>query len=375
MLRSVWLNQDYVWTYTPNDFAPTTNVAIFSLLNTLIIDISYKGKIKWKYLHDNVPDILRSIASKGSIAIIENTHETEKIKQMFTEVCEDLKISMVGLFSYKYNKYRKPHTHIFDKLDKIYSDRSVKINKKISLVCGNAAGRLREGKYKADSSDYDRAFAKNIGISFVSERMFNGQPEKNWEWSNRLIDVYVRRKYLKLQQVEPDIIKQVDLMESRAHLILLMGAPASGKSLLMRRIIDDWKSRKGSELHILLEKSKASDLDSHLDKRESVIIEGGFSKSVTRKKFINVAVKNGVPVIIVNLITPNDLCVLLSHIRVETQASIKKSAISLDTINKYYRGLQNPHEDLWKHSVDITKLICIDYPMVIRERAEYWLQY
>jgi hypothetical protein len=357
--------------YMPKKFAPTPNVAIFSL-GALVKKVK-KGKKH--YACSDVATILAKISIKASVVVLENVTNAKTFnnaKSSFEWLIEQVDIPILGLFMR--GKFQKPYTHVWDVVQDLYN--GINIDKNLSMMCGNMAGRTRMGLYQADWSDYDRAFADNVGIAFVTERLFTGRPERKWVWTSKVIDHDTRHRYMAegKEDDEPDLVAAIDKMaESRAYLIIVMGPPSSGKNLLSRRIQSDWEQRMGSTLVQLGEKTTEDTLDKHLDARESVLINGKFGKASPRKKLVSVAAKNGVPTLIVSMTTPKELCILLHRISVQSAILGKKS--SSKVVDTYFKTFQDPHDDLYKGQVDRTRLMCINYPMVVRERPEYWMRY
>ena len=62
------------------------------------------------------------------------------------------------------DQYRKPGTKMWDVLEKNNGD--IKVDKKLSFYCGDAAGR-KTGKHK-DFSDSDLKFGLNVGLEFLT---------------------------------------------------------------------------------------------------------------------------------------------------------------------------------------------------------------
>jgi len=386
MLKPIgaWKTQNHTSIYTPSQFEPTPNVAVFSLRVLIKIQpkimqgyrrppLNANAAKKWQWAGAGVVGKLQEIFKAGaSIAVIESAsprkRTSEEAKTCFVEMQKSLKIPVFGIFSHRYNRYRKPFTGPWELLASEWVAAGSKLNKSKSIICGRAAGRHRNGMYPADMSSCDRAFASNVNVTFVTERLFSGGAAKKWRWLD--MSMADRRKYMERKEdEEPDVFAEAgDMAESRSHLIMIVGPPACGKTLLARRLVEQWKEN-GLDISRLTEKAKAADLDALLDDKKSVILEGRFARAKQRKKFLNAAAKNGVPVLIVRMTTPLDLCALLSHIRVQTSDAIDVAHL----IKKYVP--EDPHRDLYKNSVDLSMVRCIDYPMVVRERKEYWLHY
>ena len=75
-----------------------------------------------------------------------------------------MEISIQAFLALEDDEYRKPGTKMWDLLEK--NNDNIKIDKKLSFYCGDAAGR-KNGKHK-DFSDSDLKFGLNVGIEFFT---------------------------------------------------------------------------------------------------------------------------------------------------------------------------------------------------------------
>jgi bifunctional polynucleotide phosphatase/kinase len=77
------------------------------------------------------------------------------------------------------DEYRKPSTTMWDLLESKYNGK-VKVDRKESFFCGDAAGR--KTKTHKDFSDTDLKFALNVGVKFQTpEVCFLGEKEEQIE--------------------------------------------------------------------------------------------------------------------------------------------------------------------------------------------------
>ena len=75
-----------------------------------------------------------------------------------------MEISIQAFLALEDDEYRKPGTKMWDLLEK--NNDNIKIDKKLSFYCGDAAGR-KNGRHK-DFSDSDLKFGLNVGIEFFT---------------------------------------------------------------------------------------------------------------------------------------------------------------------------------------------------------------
>jgi bifunctional polynucleotide phosphatase/kinase len=91
-------------------------------------------------------------------------HTTAKeIQTKIQNICKEVGVNMMVFIASADDEYRKPATKMWDLLESKYN-AGVKIDKKESFFCGDAAGRKTK-KHK-DFSDTDYKFALNCGIPF-----------------------------------------------------------------------------------------------------------------------------------------------------------------------------------------------------------------
>ena len=86
-----------------------------------------------------------------------------------------MSIELQAFLALEDDEFRKPGTKMWDLLEQ--SNGGIKINKKLSFYCGDAAGR-KNGKHK-DFSDSDLKFGLNVGIEFLTpENLYLGDKQK-----------------------------------------------------------------------------------------------------------------------------------------------------------------------------------------------------
>lgn len=284
---------------------------------------------------------LRNDAKDLSIVVISNQLHGSKIiidaiKRKLEEFIELQKIPMLAFFALKPNRLSKPHTGLWKLLNAYYVAKGkVKIHK--ACVVSDYGGRLienvkRNGKVTvtADISDVDRAFASNIDIPFytIAEYLDNAKKEK-FIWSNKALSPELRALYVeKLSQYRnPNIFaKLAELGESDRYMIMIMGAPCSGKTTLAREIMTKWRTSEYGKSHAIkrfgrdkyTRLKQLSMTRKTLENRISVIVDGDCHTAALRKPFIDVATKLKVPILYIEVNPGISMAYIFNHVAVET---------------------------------------------------------
>lgn len=225
---------------------PSANLACFDLDSTLIVPKSGHvfpvDKNDWQPLYPNIGTVLQQLVQKNYIiAIFTNQlKQTEftvhNIAEKIRNVMEFFKIntkSYCYFISYGNNGYRKPMTGMYDLfLNLLQLDN---IDHSLSFYCGDAAGRPAAKGIKKDHSYADWAFAQNIGLPFkLPEEVFH-QP-----CDNRPIG-YPR--FYPTIGTKPFPHKDFDVFmygTDKPKVVIMVGAPASGKSTLARYLAEKY---------------------------------------------------------------------------------------------------------------------------------------
>ena len=211
-----------------------------TIINTKSGNVFPKNKDDWKFFNKNVINVLKSLyENKYEIIIFTNQGgliKKESKKKDFLDkinkIYKELQIPFSIFISISYGYFRKPCTGCFDLYKDLIGNK--KINFKKSFYCGNAAGRPKgwmEYLKKKDFSSSDLFFAKNINVAFhLPEEIFG-------ELKNPIIEL-PNRDFLKCKKEK--IILPVT--KKLLNIIILVGKPASGKSVLSYEIKDHCKN-------------------------------------------------------------------------------------------------------------------------------------
>jgi hypothetical protein len=378
------------------------NLSILSFSNTLIEGEIHKENITYMNLFDDsVEKTLTHLNEYGSVVIMENakaSKETLKltIGKFFTLL--QTEIPFIIMFSLADNKYRKPYTHLLDKLQDIYNHRLSQSDKQKdgtfkvekfdldnSIVIGNNAGRLGSKYLKQDISDCDRAFARNIGVDNfrTPEQVFrNDQTSRQWKWTKNLNIEMVLKQQKNL--VEPSF----EIIVDKADIIYITGPPTSGSTLLGNRInvyiqklglmseIIDINNYSNTSLMLDFISRQMTDL---ADNPRVLIIIDNLETTTKRLKHFTTLVKNVDRVVNVKYIEMNvtrDICEFMNKFRLQISKSSKIELTKPSEYNSYYRY----YKPLIDNGITMTlpkniDLKYISYPLIIRERSELFFKF
>jgi DNA 3'-phosphatase len=357
--------------FISKNFSYRPNVAIFSLCNTLIKNSIGKNNIKFMEINDIIPT-LKQIDSCGSIVIIENgsgiSRENLKLitKKFFDLIDnENNSIPFIIMFPLKNNKFQKPYTHIFNRLQHLYAANEKIIINEASIVVGNAAGRIRVNSIAGDKSDHDRAFASNIDIMFKTASQFfnNNTIPRQWKWSYDINKILTAQKSLidKKLLVEPRF-EDIFFGITEKFIVFIAGPPTSGKTLLGNRITSYFKS---IEVGTTTYDSNKYTVDQMLLSfkesiymGENIIIIDTFESNQKRNYYLSVI--NNYKIFYIEIDIKRDLCEFLNVFRLQ---------ISKNIFEKYPKYIYNNY---YTHYRSINS---IKFPLIIRPRKELFYHY
>lgn len=340
------LESEGIQYYTTDDFVYRANLAIFSFNKTLINHVySYSQHIS--LFSQTVKTVLSELSPKCSIVIIENRFSRiDDIRSQLTEFNELLgddaiNIKFIAVFITKPNRFKKPNITIIDILKKLWCDKldtEFAFDMKKSIMIGANAGRYACDSFTADDSDYDRAFAFNLGIDAfrTPEHIFLASNiVRKWAW--KLPDV---NRFLQLQsgKEEQSFTELIDA-NCKKTLIFITGAPASGKSTLMRRIRDFLHSSNIDHAMIDINTSDTGMICEAVDDFNSsehrvllvadVLYDDVFAKYLT-------IIKPSVTVTYLEIEASRDVCRFLDLFRLFRTKSNKLEALKVEEIAKWF---------------------------------------
>lgn len=373
------------------NFQYNKSIAIFNLNNNLIKNNNYKDKYGFKLFHNKfVNDRLEEINErKGSIIIIENYFKSDidEFKEKIEIIEKMLNVPIIIIIAQENNYYSKPFTGSFKLLEQIYKKQKQKINKKTSICVGSRAGRTKSFYYnKNDYSDIDRGYAKNNGIKFcVPENFYyNNKYEYLYEWTAMNSEIREKvKKYIDIMdKYSETAIKKIikkKFKSDKKFFIMITGNICSGKTTLCNRIMENWESEMRSKIiYIALssyEKKKEcmKRITDILDTDKSLILDGRFASRDLRNYFYKKIIKREIPIIIIELYTPEIICKYLNHVRVETSKSSNVKVLPEIIFTQYKSTYNNISEDI--NRCNIKKKLYIKFPLKLRNIKELYMRY
>ena len=397
-----------VYTVTPK-FKFFPSVACFSLTGTII-----KSKYNRKNTIDNTCNIilwnhvvkykLLELSKYASIIIIADltNKKIDTVKQIIAKTIQLLNVQCIFIASTKDNCYKKPNTNMWKIIKQVYAYKKKSIVTNKSIFIGNNAGRIN--RVYNDNSDVDRAFANNVNLCFSTpEKYFlDDETVDTWRWNKSIItmkqreDLYQESKKL----VEPDVQKilfnLMDELDKNIFIIMILGLPCSGKKTLSkilkesielkyRAILNNKNQNSGEEsdddddddddivivdnIENNMNRTELKNMISILiQNKKSIIISGLFDTEYRRSQIINIAQKNEMPMLIVDIQTTADLSKLLHRIQLQTS---KTHELIRKGDNVFYN--YKKRRDKIEYEEDNIKYI--KYPFIIKKRNEYEFRY
>jgi bifunctional polynucleotide phosphatase/kinase len=191
-----------------------------------------------------------------------------------------------------YTHCRKPHTGIFSQylLPLIGAGRIKEI-----LYVGDAAGR------KGDHSDSDRKFLMNIALYVRSKKIDSGtphfqEPEQYFEGKKAtpfVLSGLNPQKFIKtikngkkLSELDTSI---KHLKGDKQEVILMIGAPATGKTSMAKRMVKEWDYVWINQDRVGTKKNVDKELEQVLKKGKSVVLDSTNGSATRREEQIDIA--------------------------------------------------------------------------------------
>ena len=268
--------------YKIHDLSP--KIAAFDLDYTLIKPKSGnkfpKNKDDWMFINDKVKLYLNTLNNNNySIVIFTNQKGISRGKlsisdfyEKITKIQDDIGFEINTFISTKDDIYRKPMTGMWDFLVK---KMEVEVDYKNSFYVGDAAGRIY--KKRKDHSSDDLFFANNVNLHFFTpEKFFNEKDESH------------KVPKFNLKSNNKDFEFNID--HRKKNMILMVGAPASGKSYVSKNYFNNYKIINQDKLRTknkCLEKTVE-----YLHNNKNIIIDNTNPTISTRKEYLNFPLTN-----------------------------------------------------------------------------------
>ena len=293
------------YVYTPHDTEGRTKIAAYDMDNTLIKTVSGnvfpKNIDDWQLNYERIPKKLKTLHENGfKIVVFTNQAGIESgkmlinnLKRKIAMIQQRLEVPCQFFIATGATKYRKPRISMWETLVNDYNE-GVEIDKSQSFYVGDAAGRPENKilKRKKDHSLADRLFAMNLKLSFYTpEEHFLNDKEISKYWSKPAFDP--TNLNMSLDLLQPADAK---LISGHLEIILLVGFPGSGKSVFSQEHF----AKQGYEIinRDTLNSAQrcVAAISSSLQKKKSCVIDNTNPDPASRKKFIEEAKKNRVPI-------------------------------------------------------------------------------
>jgi DNA 3'-phosphatase len=374
--------------FVSSNFTYKPNVAIFSLGKTLIKDTISKEKIPFMQLNDILPSLYQ-INENGSIIIIESgikiSRENLKlITKKFFDLIDNQNnlIPFIIMFPLKNNKFQKPYTQIFTKLQELYIAKEKYIITEKSIVIGNAAGRLKTNLYPPDYNDHDRAFASNIGVAFKTPEQFlnNESVPRQWMWYNDNINKFLLDQKSLLEPSFDNIFKPLINTEKK-YIIFITGAPTSGKTLLSNRVkqyLDNFNDKNFKDKDIkIFDINNYSNVQqmlplvkSSINACDNIIIADILETETKRNNYFHLIDNlENYKIYYIEIDVSRELCEFLNLFKLQISRSI------FEIYPKYiYNNYYNNYKPIsTNHKKNLS--VYISFPLILRSKKEIYYHY
>ncbi len=305
----------------------------------------------WCFLNDKVVPTIQKLSADGYLIVIFTNQGSKDFTEAeftvkLTNIQKFLKVPFIAYACVEKGWYRKPCIGMWEQMmPDITKDLGKVVDINSSFYVGDAAGREK------DFSDSDYKFALNIGLKFMI-------PEEIFE--NKKVDYKVP---VPVHPLRLALEKSVESTESNAsdkqEMIILVGAPASGKSSYTKQKC--FESYIVVNQDILGTKAKVMKLaEQSLKSGKSVIIDRKNEYVKDRKEFVDMTNRYKVNVRVVYFDVPRELCEHLNTYRGIKGGSVVPAIV----YNKYYStkcGLEKPELSEGFVSIEVMKgLIKVD---------------
>eukprot|EP00386_Alphamonas_edax_P007208 GDKI01023932.1.p1 GENE.GDKI01023932.1~~GDKI01023932.1.p1 ORF type:complete len:409 (+),score=99.98 GDKI01023932.1:19-1245(+) len=324
-------------------------IAAFDMDGTLIEtksgDKFPKDKNDWRLFHPTkVQEKLKEYSEKGyKIVILTNQKgistgksTAKEITGKIDDIQKAIGIPMQAFIVTQDDYFRKPCIGAWELIETHNSSTKIDINS--SVFVGDAAGRPAVGKKKKDFSAGDYKFALNLGLQFYTpEEFFLGSKTENYP---KTFDFDPRTLGKETETASP----KVCVSESKAQeLVLMVGPPGSGKSTTSKRVF-------GSYVHVNQDTLKSKDkcikaCKDAVAAGKSVVIDNQNKEKATRALYIKIAQEKKIPVRVVYIDVPKDLCFHMNAYRMLNPRvpEHRKQKVPAMIIHSFYKNVEVPN--------------------------------
>ncbi|XP_015114383.1 uncharacterized protein F21D5.5 isoform X3 [Diachasma alloeum] len=334
--------------FTAEGVQSRSKIAAYDMDGTLITTQSGlvfpKDLNDWKILFPGIPGKLKELHADGyKIVIFTNQgglglgkSKPNDFKQKIERVVKRLGVPIQVFIATARDSYRKPVTGMWDRFAKFNND-GVPIDKDNSFFVGDAAGRPKDWapKKKKDHSLADRLFALNVGVKFYTpEEHFLGQ--KPVQYNLPVFDP-------KVLDDDVDVCDppRAQLSSKKQEVILMVGAPGTGKTHVVRNYLKDYHHINRDKLGSW--QKCVAEMEKYLSQGKSVVIDNTNPDPTSRQRFLDAAKSKNIPVRCFLMKTPIEHAKHNNRFRELTDPS--HMVVSEIIINSYVKNFVEPSMD------------------------------
>jgi DNA 3'-phosphatase len=340
-----WKNLGTILAYQNRNFQFKSSVIICELDNCLVAPLS-QAKIyntmndhSFTIYEEDLITKLQEASMEQSIVVLSNQTNSNKlnidmIKRKVEMIANVLKIPIIGLFALRANCFMKPHTGMWKLLTAYYKKYGSACIQRAMLV-SNEGGLILEKTVRkqvirdAIFSDVDRAFANNIGITYCSiDEYLDGCTPLDYKWSSRVVPPETRELYIDQinKRTNENIFQKLaEFKNCDTYLIMVMGAPRTGKTKLTKSIIKKWRGSGFGEMNAVerlgtdeyTNKSRFKKFTRLIDNRISVVIDGDCHSNDLRRPFIKHLAGKNIPILAIDVNCGLQMAKVFNHAHVE----------------------------------------------------------
>jgi len=241
----------------------------------------------------NVKEVLQELHQRHDIVIFSNQLgvarkkvTNEEIQTIFKNFIQAMSLPISVFYSIEEDGYRKPNRGMYDLLNSFHTETTV------HYYCGDAAGRVK------DFSTSDLYFANNCSLRFrTPEEVFaNANSETLACKKINGLKLYSGDQWIDGKLSNPREIVPIQMIEditlpiltSKKTLIIMVGAPGSGKTSLAQRmgLVNNMVVVNGDSLKNKKEQIRVCQESIHVDDSSGIIIDNTNPQKSTREEWM-----------------------------------------------------------------------------------------
>jgi bifunctional polynucleotide phosphatase/kinase len=271
----------------------------------------------WMFLYPTIVEKIRELACAHHIVIFSNQtksvntpNDRTELTQKLDAVISALGVSVSVFISWGYGPYRKPKPRMWE----YWYEYSGLSHHPDDTYVGDAAGRPKVGKRSKDFADTDHTFALNAGVRFaIPEEIFLNTKDE------AVVKVPVPVSPWNAPPlppthtpITPPLAKWKSVGEGK-ELVVMIGAPGSGKSAWIRKTLSEYYRVSQDELGSRDKCMRA--VRDALAQNKKVVVDNTNPTMEVRALYIDLARQASAVVRCVHITTPRKLAEHLNAMR------------------------------------------------------------